>query len=66
MTYKEIDKTVVKKYLIAEQESDYVYWCKQSPQARIAALENIRTEYNKWKYNDKQGFQRVYRIIKQK
>lgn len=66
MNYEEIDKTVIKKHKIAEEQSDYHYWRKQSPQARLAALERIRSEYNNWKYRDKQGFQRVYRIIKQK
>mgnify|MGYP000879152080 CR=1 FL=1 len=26
----------------------------------------IKEEYNNWKFNDKQRFQRIYRVIKQK
>ncbi len=31
---------------------------------RLKALEEIRQEYNTWKYGPEQGFQRVYQIIK--
>lgn len=47
------------------QESDFKYWQTQSYQARIEALEQIRLEYHRWKYNAEPGFQRVYRIVKQ-
>jgi len=30
----------------------------------LLALELIREEYNSWRYNAEQGFQRVYRVIK--
>ena len=57
---------VVNKINIKDQKSDYWYWVNQPHQKRLETLEQIREEYNKWKYADKQGFQRIYRIIKQK
>ncbi len=60
-----IDKKQIRKIKIEEQANDYAWWCQQSHEARLAALESIRTEFNNWKYHDQQGFQRVYRVIKQ-
>ena len=61
-----IDKSVIKKIKIDEEKSDYEYWSRQSSAARLDALETIREEYNNWRYHDQPGFQRVYRVIKQK
>jgi len=61
----EISK-VVKKFKITEQPNDFSYWQSKSYEDRLNALEQIREEYNAWRYNAEQGFQRVYRIIKQK
>ncbi|MDR1813318.1 MAG: hypothetical protein LBR18_00500 [Tannerella sp.] len=58
-----IAKVVTKTRLCAEQ-NDLAYWKSQTPLKRLEALEEIRTEYNNWKYGSEQGFQRVYRIIK--
>ncbi len=52
------------KINIREQKSDFAYWQTQSYQARLAALEEIRQEYHRWRYNVEPKFQRVYRIIK--
>lgn len=60
---KEIEP-VVKKLKISEQKSDFEYWQSQSYQARLNALEQIREDYNQWKYHAQQGFQRVYQIVK--
>ncbi|MCF7920850.1 MAG: hypothetical protein K9N06_13145 [Candidatus Cloacimonetes bacterium] len=57
---------VVNRKKITEQSSDRAYWLSRSCQERIDALEEIRTEYNTWRYNDKQRFQRVYTITKRK
>lgn len=57
---------VVNKIRLDEQISDFAFWQKKSYEERLAALENLRTEYNSWKYGTEQRFQRVYRIIKQK
>ncbi len=58
-----IKKTYTKVNL-REQKSDFAYWQTQSHAARLAALEQIRQEYHRWKYGAEPGFQRVYRIIK--
>jgi hypothetical protein len=58
---------VVTKVNLDEQESDFAYWQTKSYAERLAALEEIRREYNNWKYTDaEQRFQRVYRIVKLK
>ncbi len=58
-----IDK-VIKKYNIDEQPSDFSFWQTRSYEERLAALEQIRKEYNLWRYDAEQGFQRVFRIVK--
>lgn len=55
---------VVKKYRIGEQPTDATYWRTLPPQARLAALEQIRRHYITWKYGTEPRFQRVYTIIK--
>lgn len=55
---------VVTKYKVGEQPSEYSYWRTQSHEARLAALEQIRQQYNSWKQHAQPRFQRVYRIIK--
>ncbi len=61
-----VNKTIAKKIKLAEEKSDYRYWINQSIEARLDALESIREEFNNWKFNDQQRFQRIYRVIKQK
>lgn len=53
------------KYKLGEQPKDYIYWQDKSYQERLTALEDIRREYNSWRYDAEQRLQRVYRIIKQ-
>jgi hypothetical protein len=55
---------VIKKYKIDEQPNDFSFWQSKSYEERLEALEQIRKEYNLWRYNAEQGFQRVYRIVK--
>jgi hypothetical protein len=58
---------VVTKTKIGEEKSDFAYWQTKSYAERLAALEEIRREYNNWKYTDaEQRFQRVYRVVKLK
>ena len=57
-------RKVIKKFKLNEQPNDFVFWQSQSYEERLAALEQIRKEFNSWRYNAEQGFQRVYRIIK--
>lgn len=48
-----------------EKKDDFAFWQSQPYEKRLEALESIREEYNNWKYGNQQGFQRVYRVIKQ-
>lgn len=56
---------VVTKTKLEEQPKDFEYWQSQPYEARLAALEQIRTEYHQWKYGTEPGLQRVYSIVKQ-
>jgi hypothetical protein len=57
---------VIKIYNMNEQPNDFSFWQTKSYEERLSALEQIRKEYNSWRYDAEQGFQRVYRIVKQK
>jgi hypothetical protein len=57
-------KKTYTKVNVREQKSDFAYWQTQSYQARLAALEQIRQEYHRWRYNAEPRLQRVYRIVK--
>jgi hypothetical protein len=67
MTVKDKIAKVVNKTKIGEEKSDFAYWQTKTSAERFAALEEIRREYNNWKYTDaEQRFQRVYRVVKLK
>ena len=57
---------IVHKYKMNEQPKDLSFWQSKSYEERIDALEQIRREYNQWRYHAEPGFQRVYKIIKRK
>ena len=57
-------KQTYTKVKINEQKSDFAYWQTQSYQARLAALEEIRQEYHRWRYGAEPRLQRVYKIVK--
>jgi hypothetical protein len=61
-----VDKTYVRKGKLKEQGNDFLFWQQQPYEVRLFVIEQIRQEYNTWKYGNEQRFQRVYRIIKQK
>ena len=61
-----MDKTVVRTIGLHDLKSDFQYWQKQSIASRLVALQKIREEYIGWKYDNRQGFQRVCRVINQK
>ena len=66
MKVRTIEK-VVTKSTSKKQNSDFAYWQSKSFAERLDALEEIRQEYNSWKYTDaEQRFQRVYRVVKLK
>lgn len=51
---------------LKDKKTDFKYWQSQSVEKRMEALEEIRQEYNSWRYGDWQGFQRVFKIIRRK
>jgi hypothetical protein len=57
-------KKVVTKVKLGDKKTDAAYWRNQSYAARLAALEEIRQEYHRWRYGAEPGFQRVYSIVK--
>ena len=59
-----MDRTQIQVYKKGEEPSDLAYWLSVPPIERIRALEQIRKEYNDWKYGPERGFQRVYRVVK--
>jgi hypothetical protein len=54
----------VRKFRLGEEPSDFAYWQTQTPEARIAALEDIRREYHGWQDGFQPRLQRVCKIIK--
>ena len=57
-----VDRGVIKKVNINDKNSDFDFWQNQPYEYRLQTLEDIREEYNRWKYGTEQGFQRVYSI----
>jgi len=55
---------VCNKVSLYSQKSDFDFWQGEPYEARLAALEQIRREYNQWKYGAESGLQRVYSIVK--
>lgn len=55
---------VYRQMPIRQQESDFAYWQTQPYAARLAALEEIRRQYHRWKYHAEPRLQRVYTIVK--
>lgn len=53
---------VVHRVALTEQEPDSVYWRTRPYAERLAALEEIRQEYHRWKYHAEPRLQRVCRI----
>ena len=64
MDVERMDRTQARVYKKGEEPSDVLYWLSVPPIERIRALEQIRKEYNDWKYGPERGFQRVYRVVK--
>jgi hypothetical protein len=59
--HSDIQKVYAKVSLYAAK-SDFAYWQTQPYQVRLAALEEIRQEYHRWKYGAEPRLQRVHTI----
>ncbi|MCX7420758.1 MAG: hypothetical protein NT013_14625 [Planctomycetia bacterium] len=55
---------VVRKRRLDDPDDDVEYWRSRPPEERIAALEEIRSQYHRWMGNAEQRFQRVFSIVK--
>jgi hypothetical protein len=58
---------------LKQQGNDFAYWQSQPYQERLRVLEEIRSDYLRWRLFTKKepddfqpGFQRVYHIVKRK
>lgn len=58
-------RKVYAKVNLREQSSDFSYWQTRPYEERLAALEDIRRDYHRWKYGAEPRLQKVYRIVKQ-
>jgi predicted nucleic acid-binding protein len=47
---------------LRDRRSDAAYWRSRPPEERLAALEEIRTEYHHWRHDAEPRLQRVHRI----
>jgi hypothetical protein len=54
----------VLKTTLHEQANALAYWQAQPYAARLAALEEIRREYHRWRYGAEPRLQRVCRIVR--
>ena len=66
MSDKLMKKNVIKIVEMEKAVSDFAFWQTRPFEERLRTLETIRNEYMAWAYDTKPGFQRVYRIVKQK
>jgi hypothetical protein len=55
---------VVTRVKFGEDDGDAAYWQAQFPEARLAALAEIRREYHLWKYGGELPFRKVVTIVK--
>lgn len=55
---------VVTKIKLNDKKTDSAYWRNQSYSARLAALEEIRQEYHRWRYGGESKMQKVVKIIR--
>ena len=47
-----------------QDDHNLQYWLTLSSKERMSELEQIRTQVNQLKYGTRQGFQRVYCVVK--
>ena len=57
----------MKKLSIEEAEQEDIrYWKSKSPEEKLDALQELREIYYQINNESRKGFQRIYRVIKQK
>lgn len=58
----------IRKVKKNEDSGDLKYYLSLSYKERLELLENLRSNYIKWNFTDvyKQGFQRIYKVVKRK
>lgn len=66
MQTTEDTRLAIRVYKKGEEPDDVLYWLSRPPIERIQALEEIRKQYNDWKYGPGHEFQRVYKLVKRK
>ena len=59
-----LDKTIVRKFKLGEEPTDFAYWQSRPMEERLRTLETIRREYHQWRYGAEPEFQRVCRVVK--
>ena len=57
--------TIVKRSLEEAAEADILEWQSMTPAERLDLVQRLRDLYYEFKNEDRKGFQRVYRIVKQ-
>ena len=55
---------VVKKVNLYDAENDFAYWQSQPPETRLAALEEMRREYQGLKEGEEPRIQKVVTILR--
>ena len=61
-----IDRTKITRVSKKAKSNDFQYWQSVPPEKRLEALEEIRTEYNSWKYGPQQRSYTIRRVYKHK
>ena len=57
----------IKKMSIGEADKeDILYWKSKTPEEKLDALQELREIYYQINNESRKGFQRIYRVIKQK
>jgi hypothetical protein len=61
-----MDKSVRKINLKNADQYDIDYWKSQGPEEKLDIVQALRETYYVFRNESRTGFQRIYRIIKQK
>lgn len=60
-----MEKTIKKLTFEEAEKEDIVYWKSKTPEERLDELQRLREIYYSLSNENRKGFQRFYRIIKQ-